>query len=325
MNALNFWSTSSEILKNEAEALWLEVIVIDEANNLFLVSHGEKEILFKNTDFWVNSALWFKLVQDKSLCYRLLERYDFPIAKSLYIQKEEFENFRENLIEWLWFPLVIKPLSEAHGNGVCMNISSYQELNEKLISSFENYNSMIVQEQIEGDEVRIVLLKDSLLAAYIRKLPFVIWNGIQSIQQLVEDENTSNPLRWPRYENVLCNIEIDEEVLNTLNKKSLELTSIPEKNQHIFLRSNSNIWTWGTLIDVSHILHKDIQKCCIDATQVFWLWFAGVDIIIKDPDKPLTKENWVILEINATPWIGGHMEALGLNTWKKILRKLFQI
>lgn len=322
---MNFWSTSSEILKNEAEALWLLVDIIDEENNLFFIIHWDKKILFKNTDFWVNSALWFKLVQDKSLCYSLLERYDFSIAKSLYIHKKEFGSFRENLIEWLWFPLVIKPLSEAHGNGVCMNIYTYNELKEKLTHSFEKYESMIIQEQIDGDEIRIVVYDDQVLAAYIRKPPFIVWDGISTIEALIYIENNTNPLRWPRYQNVLCNIEIDKEVLHTLQKGWFNLDSIPEKRQQVFLRSNSNIWTWGTLIDVSHILHDDIKKSSISACRVFWLWFSGVDIIIKDPSKLFTRENWVILEINATPWIWGHMEALWLNTWKKILKKLFQI
>jgi glutathione synthase/RimK-type ligase-like ATP-grasp enzyme len=63
------------------------------------------------------------------------------------------------LIENLKYPLIIKPLDEAHGDGVMMSINSFEELIAKLGTSFEKYTSMIVQEEAQGDEVRVLVVK----------------------------------------------------------------------------------------------------------------------------------------------------------------------
>ncbi|MCH8518243.1 hypothetical protein LAT59_00560 [Candidatus Gracilibacteria bacterium] len=325
MSSINFLSTSSKLLISEAKDLGLSVEIIDADNNVFFIGNSEKKILFKNTDFGVNSALGFKLVNDKSLCYTLLERNGFPIAKSLYLKKENFNNFKESDISGFLFPLVIKPLSEAHGNGVRMNIRDYGELQIKLETSFLDYDTMIIQEQIKGDEIRMLVFDNEIIAAYIRKPPVVTGDGKRTIQELVEYENTTNPLRGEQYENVLTSIEIDDEVLDTLKKQSLNILSIPREGQNIILRRNSNVGTGGTLVNVSSILHPQVKQGVIESLAVFGLHFAGVDIILQDPRSPLLKENGVILEINATPGLGGHKEMLGVNSGNLVLRKLFGI
>ena len=40
-----------------------------------------------------------------------------------------------------------------------MNIQSFSELNEKLEESFHLYDDMIIQEQVHGDEVRVLVVK----------------------------------------------------------------------------------------------------------------------------------------------------------------------
>jgi hypothetical protein len=53
----------------------LEVEIISIEKNLFYITGNGKKILFKSTDFGGNSALGYKLADDKELTYRLLEKY----------------------------------------------------------------------------------------------------------------------------------------------------------------------------------------------------------------------------------------------------------
>lgn len=150
-----------------------------------------------------------KIADNKALTYKLLERGDFPIAKSLYVRKENFEKILENII--LPFPVIIKPLDGAHGNGVHMNIVSNEELYTKLDSSFAEYGNMIIQRQISGDEFRVMVFDDTILIAYKRVPPAVIGDGKHTILELVQIENETNPLRKEGYQAILSHIIIDEE------------------------------------------------------------------------------------------------------------------
>ena len=325
MQEIEHWSISSEILCREAQKLWLTYEIIDRESNIFYISSKSQKILFKSTDFWVNSALWFKLVQDKSYCYRILDLHWLPISKSFYLSKTEYENFDIQIIQDINFPLVIKPLSEAHGNWVRMNISSYDELFEKLSESYKVYDNIIIQEQISGDEVRVIVMQDEVITAFIRRPPYVVWDWKKQIIELINDENANNKLRWDMYESPLTEIIIDDEVRDILKKQECDENTILPAHRKVFLRKNSNIGTWGTLEDATHLLAEETKQIAIRSSHLFWLQFAWVDIILQDITKPLSKNNGIILEINATPWIWWHEEILWKSTWKKILKKLFCI
>lgn len=114
----------------------------------------------------------------------------------MYVKRDEFVDFTKTETEFsLTFPVIIKPLDDGHGNGVQVNITSIEELIQKLEKALPKYGTMIVQEQASGDESRVVVLEDEVLVAFIRVPPSVIGDGKSTIIELVEAENTHNTLR----------------------------------------------------------------------------------------------------------------------------------
>jgi len=68
------------------------------------------------------------------------------MSNTWHLGKEDISN----LVSYKFsFPVIIKPIHESHGNGVMMNILNIEELEQKLIASFKNYDRMIVQKQVE--------------------------------------------------------------------------------------------------------------------------------------------------------------------------------
>lgn len=321
---LEYWSISSQVLCEEAEALWLEIDIVNRDKNLFYVVWKGKEILFKSTDFWENSALWFKICLDKRLTYDILERNDFPIAKSIYVQKQEYNNFENTLIQWFTYPLVVKPLSEGHGDGVMMGIWDYDELLLKLSSSFDTYDNMIVQEQIEGSEIRVVVVKWEVILAINRIPAGVKWDGIHTLRQLIQIENESEE-RNDGYETHLSTIDIDDELHSFLEKNDMSLSTIPIQWKTIQLRGNSNLGTGGSIEEVSSLLSENTKKICRDIATLLWLSICWIDLIMKDMSQDMGNGNGIILEVWATPGIGSHRECTQVNTGREILKRVFNI
>ena len=320
---MSHWSISSDIITEEAEKLGLEVEIIAKNKNTFFIKGNWKEILFKSTDFGGNSSLGIKISNDKELTYRLLERHNLPIAKTIYITKGGLENFTQNSLESISFPVIIKPIDEWHGNGVMMNITSFSELKNKLSLSFERYEKMIIQEQIDGDEIRVLIVKDAFLVAKNRTPAHVIWDGTKTIKELINFENSSNPYRSEQYNTPLSYIQIDKELLGFISKNNLTLESIPSKNEKIQLRGNSNIGSGGITVDVTDDLCEDIKNTCKQACKILNLEICWVDILTRDITKPLSETGGIILEMNATPGIGSDREFTSVNTGKEILKLLF--
>lgn len=75
----------------------------------------------------------------------------------------------------LEFPLVTKPVDGTHGDGVAVGIESIDEFKKGLEYSFATgTNKVIVQEQIAGDDYRILVVGGKLVAAALRYPPSVV-------------------------------------------------------------------------------------------------------------------------------------------------------
>ena len=318
-----YWSISSKELCSAAESMGMKVEIISKEKNTFYITHLRKEVLFKNVDFWENSSLWLKISEDKWLSNNILERSWFPIAKSVYVSKRDFFVSNNLKVSHLQKPFIIKPLSESHGNWVKMWISTLEELKQKASESFEVYDDIIIQEQIAGDEVRVVVVKWEVIIAIKRIPASIIWDGKLSILELIEKENNENPLRWEWYTSPLSYITIDTELVSYIWKQGLSLEDIQKNMTLVQLRGNSNIWTWWTMKNVSDLLHPSTKKACIEIAKIFKLNIVGIDIIANDISKPLREQWWVILEINASPWLWGDKELTGVNTAHEILKRIF--
>ncbi len=315
------FSISSKYIIEEAENMWFEIEMISEDKNLFYVKWNNKEILFKSTDFGWNSALWYKLCDDKELTYKILDRYNLPIAKSEYIWKADFIDFEEKNISKLNFPLIVKPVDEWHWNWVLMWISSFKELKNALDKSFEIYNDMIIQEQVSGDEIRVLVIKWKIIAAIHRVPAFVVWDWINNISKLIDIENNTNPLRWEWYDNSLAYIKIDTELLWYISKNNLDLGYIAKNWEKIQLRWNSNLWTGWIPIDVTDLISDNIKSVAINATKALWMEICWVDVLTSDFKKDLSDTGWIILECNATPWFS----PIGKEKTKIALEVIFEL
>lgn len=319
-NLMKYWSISSIVLTEEAEKLWLDVEIVSKDKNLFYISSEKKEVLFKSTDFWINTSLWVKMSNNKEFSYDIFKRNWLPIANTWYIEKNEIWNL--DLHNYV-FPVIIKPIEEDHWNWIMMNITSIEELKEKLEISFNTYEKMIVQKQIKGEEYRLLVLMWKVIVAMNLIPASITWDWIKNIWDLIKLENKNNILRWNWYKKALSFIQIDKELINYIWKQFMDLDTIPIMWKKIILRWNSNIWTWWTMIDVSDIISDDIKEIACKSAKLLWLGIAWVDIITTDITKPLKETWWIILEINETPWLWWDRELTNTNTWKVILEKVF--
>jgi len=204
-----------------------------------------------------------------------------------------------------------------------MNILNIEELKEKLLLSFKTYDRMIIQKQVEWDEYRLLVLVWKVILSINRIPASIIWDWEWNIWNLIKYENQNNILRWNWYSKALTYIKIDNELISYIWKQWIDLESVPISWKKIQLRWTSNIWTCGTMIDVSDIISDDIKKLACELVKTLWLGIAWVDLITNDITKPLKETWWIILEINDTPWLWWDRELTGVNTGRVILKKLF--
>ena len=203
-------------------------------------------------------------------------------------------------------PVVVKPSDANQGKGVSVNITENSELVTAFHKAIGFSNAAIVEKYIPGNDYRLLIIGGKLAAAAERRPPFILGDGIHTVKQLVEMENT-NPLRGSNHEKPLTKIKLDDTAYYVLAKYGYSEESIPAPEAKVLLRSNGNLSTGGTARDCTNEVPPYNVEVATRAVELLGLDIAGVDITCRDISKPLTSENGAIIEINAAPGLRMHL------------------
>ena len=320
---MDYFSITSKTIVEEAEKLWLETEILSSNKNFYLIRWNWKEIYFKSNDCWINTSLWYKIAYDKELTNIILEKNWYRIPKSFYLNKKDYNESILDKIN-LEFPLVTKPVDWGSWKWVFVNLKNKQELKDWIDKSFKYWDNIIIQNFIEWDEHRIVVIWDKVMY-WIKRIPaFVVWDWEKTIKELIEIEN-KNPFRWDWYLSPLSFIKIDENLISFIEKSWYNLKSIPNKWEHMQLIWISNIWVWWTPENILDKMWNDLKEECIKIAKLVWLELVWIDIITNDIKKSLKDSKGAIIEINADPWFWWHKELFWINTSKELLKYVFDI
>jgi len=267
----------------------------------------------------MNSSLGYKISESKFLTEKILHKNKIPATSSFRI-KTLLDLEKINIGKGKSY--VIKPINWKHGNWVHTNVTTQEEIVDITKKLLLTYTSVLIQKQVRWDEMRVLVCWWKVLYCMVRHPAHVVWDWKLTIQKLIDKEN-KNPLRWVWYKKPLSNIIIDDILLWYIQKKWLSLSHIPEKDTYTQLRGNSNLWTGGTIENMTDQTHKDIKDICIQVSKIFDLDICWIDVISPDFTKTLQSNGWIVLEVNATPGLWWDKKVLWINSAKLILERLF--
>lgn len=300
------WGISSWLIIWEAGKLWYNVEIISKEKNLFSVSKWRNKVYFKSVDCWINSSFGLKAANDKELTYLVWEDNNICVPKSLYLNSGENIDISE-LQKKLTLPVISKPIDWAHGDWVFLNITNNKHLKEAIKYSFLwDVKRIVVQEQISWEDHRIIVIGSKVIAGTKRIPPEVTGNWIETIEELINSENTNPDRLWVDHKNKMSPIKIDEELINCLKEQDYNILTILEKWKKIRVRKNANLSSGWSAIDITDNIHPEILEQCVKLSEKLWLRMCWVDVFSDDISRPLTENNGAIIEVNATPWIRMH-------------------
>ncbi|MBU9712952.1 acylphosphatase [Evansella tamaricis] len=276
---------------------------VNPPGRLYSLSSTERTHYFFRTrgDKVTNDAVVIGSDKDETKLY--LSRAGVPVPKGKKFLKEDPDEVIMNFAETLEFPLVLKPTSGSLGNGVVTNIKDMVGL-KKAISYVRydlEYHEVILERYVPGEEYRVYVVGNNVVAAYNRLPANIIGDGSHTIEELIELKNLERKKNARLFS---CLIEIDNEVLDFIQSSGYTLESIPEKGEKILLREKTNVSAGGDPIDVTDNLPNELKEIAINAVKAIpGLHHGGVDIIV-DIEKPI-ENSAVVIELNPTAQIGG--------------------
>lgn len=279
----------------------------------------QRRILAAETDR--TGAVAESVAQDKQLTRMLLGAAGIPVPSGRPVQDAEDAWAAACEMDC---PVVVKPQDGNQGRGVAVNLGSREQIRLAYARAAEISGDVLVERYIPGQDYRMLVIGNKLVAAARREPPQVMGDGIQTVFQLVEQVN-SDPRRGEGHSNSLTRITFDETALAHLATQGLVAESVPSAGQRVFLRNNANLSTGGTAIDVTDEVHPELAERVVAAAKMIGLDICGVDIVCQNVSRPLEGQGAVI-EINAAPGLRMHLQpsfGLGRNVGEAIIANMF--
>ena len=236
---------------------------------------------------------------DKLLTKELLAIQNLPIARGRKVSN--IINLLKTA-EDIGYPVVLKPQFGNKGKGVILNIRNNKELLFAYEALKDKYNSLILEEYYEGNDYRVCIINNEVVAVAKRIPPYVVGDGISTIKELIEIEN-KNPLRGANHEKPLSLIEPD---ISYINRQGYSLVSVLDKGVKIKVRQNANLSTGGSAIDYTDNISEENKEICIRAAKTIGLDICGIDVCCNDISSSLYEEG-IIMEVNASPGLRMHL------------------
>lgn len=271
-------------------------------NSLIRLGTGRYRQYIQATVTEKTSCIGVDIACDKTLTKKILATALIPTPKGQIARDEEHAVL---IAQEMGVPAVIKPCEGNQGKGVSLNLTSEAQV-RAAYKVAENYGKVLIEEQVFGRHYRILVVGGKVIAVAQRFSAVVVGNGIDSIKDLIEIEN-SNPLRGEEHEKPLTQIKIDQIVFNVLARQNLTMNYIPNPQEIVCLRDNANLSTGGTAADVTDETHPDNVALAGRIARLLSLDVAGIDIVTEDIAKPLLAGQGAVIEVNAAPGIRMHL------------------
>lgn len=284
----------ARIITRAARRKGIEVTVNDAEAGLFTLTQGGRSIRCRESLSDLTSAVSMTLCQQKQLTHRVLRQQGLN-TPSWRLAGDPQEN-ATFLAEH--GALVVKPANGEQGNGVSVNLTDTDSLEQAIDAARHFDNSVLLESYHSGDDLRVVVINFKVVAAAIRQPAQVRGDGRKTIRELIEKQSrkrqscTDGESRIP----------LDEETRRTIEDAGFTLDSLLPANQTLQVRRTANLHTGGVLMDVTEHLHPTLHDAAIAASRALDIPVVGMDLLIHAADQP----DYVIIEANERPGLANH-------------------
>ena len=302
----------------EAEGIpWLPLEdYAGNTRNPIQIEYGRYQSVISSMTTFYSSQDGISISLSKRGSRQFLSDMAFPVTSQVVVT-----NLQQAVkaADAMGYPVVLKKDRGSSGENVYVNLKTSEQVGSafRLLSEDPAHNRyrgdcIIVENFIPGNDYRITVVNGKVFNA-LRRIPAMVeGDGAHSVAELVEIENR-DPLRGDKNDSSagLVKLQLGAPELETLRGQGLTPDSIPVSGQPVFLRSNANWSTGGTLENVTDILHPDNGELAVRISELLGIGMLGVDVISPDISRSYLEGHLCIIEVNHRPGVLGYWDQHG--------------
>lgn len=284
----------ARIIVDEARRRGIQTDIIDSEGGLFRLSWGGRSVRCRESLSELTSAVALSICDDKRVTRRIVEAAGVRVPRRIDPQDlgaidEALETYGQ---------LVVKPARGEQGKGVAVGLKNMADVQAALLRARRICPDVLVEEQVEGEDLRLVVIDYEVVACAVRRPPRVIGDGRSTLRALIEHQSR----RRAAATGGESSIPIDAETERTLAEGGYGLDDVAGEGEEILVRKAANLHLGGTIHDVTDEVHPVLVEAAVAAARAIDIPVTGIDLMVRAPDQP----DYVFIEANERPGLANH-------------------
>src|SRR3712207_6261284 len=194
--------------------------------------------------------------------------------------------------------VVVKPARGEQGRGITVGVTDAAALERAVRLAAQFCPDVLVEERVEGDDLRVVVIDRRVVAAAVRRPAEVVGDGRTPVTELVR----ATSRRRERATGGEPRIPLEEMTAEVVAEAGYAMDDVPPNGERLTVRRTANLHTGGTIVDVTDRLHPDIAEAAVRAAEALGIPVTGVDLLVPAVDGP----DYVFIEANERPGLANH-------------------
>jgi GNAT-family acetyltransferase (TIGR03103 family) len=284
----------AQIIIDEARRRGILVEVLDDQLAYFRLTLGGRSVTCRESLTGLASAIAFCRCDDKRVTHRVLEAAGLEVPA----QQEAASDVADAMFLRERGRVVVKPARGEQGTGVSVDVRTPAELIDAVATARRECPDVVLEEFVEGQDLRVIVIGGEVVAASVRKPPQVTGTGRHTVAELIEKYNrrrmaaTGGKSRVPQ----------DDETERCVRAAGYELDSVPDAGETLTVRKAANLHTGGTIHDVTELVHPALTEASVAAAQALEIPVVGLDLAVPD----VAGSEYAIIEANERPGLANH-------------------
>lgn len=281
------------IIAKEARRRGIAVASVDPEAGYFALTFGGRTIVCRESLTELTHAIAMSRCDDKQVTRRVLleARLNVP-AQQPASAPEDNARFLE-----LYGRIVVKPARGEQGNNVFVDVRGVDEM-ERAIELARGAGTVLLEELVDGSDLRIVVIDFRVVAAAVRRPPAVVGTGEHTVRALLQTLSR----RRSAATGGESRIPMDGETERAVRAAGHELDDVLAPGERVMVRKTANLHTGGTIHDVTAELHPRLVQAAERAAEALDIPVVGLDFIVPD----VCGARYWIIEANERPGLANH-------------------
>ena len=284
----------AQIIIDEARRRGISVSILDADQGYFELGFGGRSVVCRESLSELTTAIAFCRCDNKLLTGRVLR------AAGLRVPAQQPAAGDEKNLAFLrrHGRIVVKPARSEQGRGIGVNVTSAEELAQCVAEARRVDSEVLLEQQVEGQDLRIIVIDYQVVAAAVRRPPEVIGNGTDTVETLIRKHSRRREAAT-RGES---HIPLDEVTRRCVRRAGHALDDVPARGETLRVRDTANLHTGGTIHDITDELHPALKHAACAAATALRIPVVGLDFMVPE----VNGEDYWIIEANERPGLANH-------------------